>query len=270
MKSRDMARGLVTVVFVIGVAGIPLTLWGEQKPDTSKSGTAGNGTVETAQAEQNKKTVKPQVKATYRPPSVGAPGGRIGGGTRGENQTFLLSVLAPDHTGLTSQTQPAFYWFLNKPITTGIVFTLRDNEQIKPLVEAELRPPFQAGIHQVKLGDFNVELQPGKAYRWYVSLVVDPERRSKDVLAGGFIERVDLPADAASTLARTESSDRGRVYAEAGYWYDAIATLSEQINTAPPDSTLRVQRALLLQQVGLSEIAAYDLNPLTIGVQERG
>ncbi len=270
MKRERVTIGVMAVVFIVGVGGVPLTLWGEQKPDASTSGSAGNGTVETAQAEKEKKSVKPQVKATYRPPSVGAPGGRIGGGTRGDNQTFLLSVLAPDHTGLTSRTQPIFYWFLNKPITTGIVFTLRDNEEIKPLVEAELRAPFEPGIHHVKLGDFGVQLQSGKAYRWYVSLVVDPERRSKDVLAGGFVERVDLPAAAVSSLERAESSDRGRVYAENGYWYDAIATLSEQIEAAPPDTALRVQRALLLQQVGLSEIAAYDLNPLTIGGSEKG
>ena len=33
----------------------------------------------------------------YNPPSRGAPAGRIGGGTRGGQNVFVLSVLAPDH-----------------------------------------------------------------------------------------------------------------------------------------------------------------------------
>jgi hypothetical protein len=48
------------------------------------------------------------------------------------------------------------------------------------------------------------------------------------------------------------------VYAQHGVWYDAIAALSSQIDATPEDPTLREQRAALLDQVGLSEVAAYD------------
>src|SRR5688572_21778645 len=50
----------------------------------------------------------------YNPPPRGAPGGRVGGGTRGPGQrdVFVLSVLAPDHSGLTSSEQPSLYWFI--------------------------------------------------------------------------------------------------------------------------------------------------------------
>src|SRR5437867_13335867 len=48
----------------------------------------------------------------YKPPLRGAPGGRVGGGTRGtqERDIFVLSVLAPDHTGLTTREQPSLFW----------------------------------------------------------------------------------------------------------------------------------------------------------------
>ena len=40
----------------------------------------------------------------YKPPLRGAPGGRVGGGTRGTpRDLFVLSALAPDHSGLTVQ-----------------------------------------------------------------------------------------------------------------------------------------------------------------------
>jgi hypothetical protein len=52
------------------------------------------------------------------------------------------------------------------------------------------------------------------------------------------------------------------VYAESGVWYDAIAAVSARISAAPGDPRPRAQRAALLDQVGLSEIAAYDRSGL--------
>ena len=45
------------------------------------------------------------------------------------------------------------------------------------------------------------------------------------------------------------------VYAESGIWYDAIDELSKQIAAKP---ALRGQRAALLEQVGLNDVAAFD------------
>ena len=50
----------------------------------------------------------------YKPPQRGAPGGRVGGSSRGIGDRLLtLSVLAPDHTGLTVREQPSLYWYLS-------------------------------------------------------------------------------------------------------------------------------------------------------------
>jgi len=58
--------------------------------------------------EANDRKTETAVSApVYRPPKRGAPGGRVGGGTRGfQREVFVLSVLAPDHTGLTVSEQP--------------------------------------------------------------------------------------------------------------------------------------------------------------------
>jgi hypothetical protein len=207
-------------------------------------------------AAQGPPTASPPV---YRPPVRGAPGGRVGGGTRGTGQSFVLAVMAPDHTGLTAQDQPALYWYVTKPISTPMVFTLAD-EGVKPVVETTLTPPFHPGAQKVRLADLGVRLMPGKAYRWYVALVVDPERRSKDILAGGTIERVELSDGLAARLSRANKSEAVRLYAEAGLWYDAVSAASDLIEAAPKDAGLRAPRASLLQQVGLTEIGESDLN----------
>jgi Domain of Unknown Function (DUF928) len=196
---------------------------------------------------------------TYIPPKRGAPGGRVGGGTRGTDQTFTLSVLAPDHTGLTAEAQPTLYWYLSRSISTPMEFALIKDGVTKPLVEKVMTPPFEAGVQRLRLTDFGVQLESGKRYQWSVILVTNPKRRSKDVLAGATIERVALPEGTASKLAHAERSEAVRLYAEAGHWYDAVAVLSELIDGHPTDVALRKQRAALLQQVGLAEIADYDL-----------
>ena len=194
----------------------------------------------------------------YKPPPRGAPGGRVGGGTRGTDQTFTLSVLAPTHTGQTLQEQPVLYWYLSKSISSPIEFTLVD-DGIKPLVETQIKPPFQPGVQKVRLADYGVHLVPGKLYKWFVTLVVDPDRRSKDVLAGGAIERVASPAALAAKLPSDDKRQAAYAYAESGIWYDAIASLSDLVEAAPQDKALHQQRASLLEQAGLAEIAEYDL-----------
>jgi hypothetical protein len=86
-----------------------------------------------------------------------------------------------------------------------------------------------------------------------VAVVVDPAQRSRDIVAGGDIKRVDAPVSAAGG-----PLDLARTYAEAGLWYDLIDALSAGIAASPGDAGLREQRAALLEQVGLTEAAAHE------------
>ena len=124
-----------------------------------------------------------------------------------------------------------------------------------------MEPPFERGIHELKVSDYGVKLLPGKRYTWFVSLVVDPERRSRDILASATIERVESVEALATTIAQAGSSQAPFIYAETGLWYDAIAAISSLIDAAPGDLVLRKQRASLLDQVGLADVATYDVTP---------
>ncbi|HKC96129.1 MAG TPA: DUF928 domain-containing protein [Nitrospira sp.] len=212
-----------------------------------------------AQNEDKTKIPKQVAVPVYKPPVRGAPGGRVGGGTRTDGQTYRISVLAPSHTGQTIHEQPVLFWYLSKAMSTPIEFTLVEPGVAQPSVETVLQPPFQPGIHSVRLADFGVRLVPGKAYRWFVAFVVNSERRSKDILAGGTIERIEPSSTLMSKLAEASKTEMPYVYAEAGLWYDAILAVSDLIEAAPSESGFRKERAALLDQVGLSDIALADL-----------
>jgi hypothetical protein len=204
---------------------------------------------------QGKLQVTTVAAPLYKPPLRGAPGGRVGGGTRGaERELFVLSVLAPDHTGLTISEQPSLYWFISSLSSFPIEVTVVDPRASQPALETRIAPPIQPGVHRIRLGDHGVRLAPGVAYRWYVAVVPDVGRRSKDILAGGTIERVERPESLAARLAHAGPAELPSLYAEAGLWYDALGAISELIERAPNDPALRKQRAAMAAQVGLPEI----------------
>lgn len=194
----------------------------------------------------------------YKPPVRGAPARRVGGGTRGAEQTLpSLAVLAPDHVAYTVSAQPALYWYLSKPTAVRIELTLVDEKGTEPLIERTVSDA-KPGIHRLNLADFKVTLKPDEEYQWSVSLVPDPRERSNDVIAAGAVKRIAAAPSLASRTASASREDLPAVYAAEGIWYDAIAALSELIEARPSDPKLRLQRAALLEQAGLAEAAAYD------------
>jgi len=88
--------------------------------------------------------------------------------------------------------------------------------------------------------------------------VIDPKQRASDIIASGTIKRVQPPPTLATQLSRANPRELPFLYAQEGFWYDAIGTLSEQIDTDPADRHLREQRAALLEQVGLNTAATDD------------
>jgi hypothetical protein len=205
--------------------------------------------------DQSKKTESSAAVPVYTPPKRGAPGGRVGGGTRGfQREVFLLSVLAPDHSGFTTSEQPSLYWFISSSTSFPVELTVMDPQGVKPILETRLPAPVTAGVQRIRLSDYNVRLAPGAAYRWFVAVVPDADRRSKDIMAGGAIERVEMPEGLKAKVAQAAKSDLPSLYGEAGLWYDTVAAISELIEAAPQDQALRKQRTALLAQVGLTGI----------------
>lgn len=214
--------------------------------------------------ERSEKTVVPEdvpvpVEPVYVPPRLDAPESTVGASGRGGPSTASLSLLAPDHLALTTLGQPTLYWYLAQPSTTPIEVTLGDRTTVKPLLEIQVPLPAQAGVHALRLADHGVRLTAGVDYRWFVSIVRNPERRSEDVTVSAWIRRQAPSESLRERLAL--AAPRGReafVYAENGFWYDAIESVSARIDAAPRDSLLRAQRAALLDQVQRSDVAAWD------------
>jgi hypothetical protein len=186
----------------------------------------------------------------------------MGGGTRGDgSSTPLIAAIAPDHAGLTGSEQPVLYWYLSAPTSLPIEIIVNDETGVQPILEVRIQASSHPGLNSVRLADYGVKLNAGVNYEWSIALILDQDHRSKDVVATGSIQRI-----AVGHIIDTKPGDIGRAalpshYAGAGLWYDAIQAVSDLIDADPSNVGFRRQRATLLEQVGLTEVAKADLPP---------
>jgi hypothetical protein len=179
----------------------------------------------------------------YQPPGIGSPKHRTSGGTRG-GVAAGVELLAPaDHMGITTSAQPTLYWHLTGSAQVRVEFVLRDEKSSKPFVERTLPTPTGPGFQAVSLAELGVSLPIGVDYQWSISLVMDDERRSRDVAATAWVRRVEPSTTLAERLTQSDAAQGVFVYAENGIWYDAFRAASP------------AQRDGLLAEVGLGALA---------------
>ena len=198
---------------------------------------------------------------TPRDKNKTVPRARVGGSLRGtEGKDPEIVALVPDHVGLTVKQAPSLNWFLSKPTSLPIRFTLIDTRTVKPLHEGTIPTPSQAGVQSLDLKALGLTLEPDVQYRWYISAIRNPDSPSQDIVAGGMIERCEF----STCLVEMEvdlGCDQQSVQRNAlrGFWYDAVSCLCDLIKTNQHDPSFRRMRAALLKQVGLNGVAEWDL-----------
>jgi len=208
-------------------------------------GTAsGNQTVELPQASPGALVYKPAMR------SARAGGGRVAAAVRGEEgEAPSILALAPDHVGVTSRKQPTLYWYISKPTSGRLVFTLNDARRSQALIEADLASPREGGIQAIKLSDLNADLAPGVVYQWFVKLKADSGQPSKEARYGGSIMYEDPSPDLKKRLADAGAAGAPTLYAGEGLWYDAFAA-TWNASKADEEKSNRQQRISLLKQIG--------------------
>ena len=192
----------------------------------------------------------------YKPPLRGAPGGRVGGASRGTVKLIValptVDLIAPDgESGETTEAAPTLYYSVSGPVAFPMRLTISAPWQAAPLIETVIPSPQRAGIHRVRLARYGVRLDEGIVYTWSISAVVNPAEPSRDVVASASLLRV--AADPATEAAARSASPgaRAAVLAQAGLWYDAVAAAADA-GSADRNRAL----GTLMHQVGLAVPAA--------------
>jgi hypothetical protein len=200
----------------------------------------------------------PSSEPVYKPPSRGAPGGRVGGASRGTPIGGVplpaIDLLAPDgHAGLTTSAAPILYFFVSQPVARPTQFTISAAARADPILEVDIPAPKAAGIYSLRTADYRLRLEPGVLYTWSVSVNLDPKARSRDIVASASLMRTASDPTLEAQLRDAPLSHRVGLLAQAGLWYDAVAAAAE---TAALDRHTALDT--LMTQVGLAGPAQYD------------
>ena len=200
--------------------------------------------------------------SVYKPPIRPRPTSRTNGtGSRGcnrPNQPVSLNLLVPEgHIGQTVSARPTFLWAMTN--ANAARFTLVEQGVPTPLVDKIVQAPEMktsgSGIMALEIPADAPELSLDKEYRWTVSVLCNPNRPSDAVsFTQSFVVRVVPSAEVQSRLqAAKTSQERARIYADAGYWYDALTEFSKAASTDP---AAKQEMLSLLEQVGLKDAAS--------------
>jgi hypothetical protein len=195
----------------------------------------------------------------YQPPDRGLPGRREGGGTRGgclSRQPTLTALMPDTNYGQTTSPYPTWLWYAPAIEAEAAEFVLLDsngNEVYKATFDIANRP----GIISLTLpATSNLPpLSVGEDYHWYFSLICDLNDRSADVYTEGWIQRIEPDTALSRELATADALERPSLYAAAGVWHDAIATLADLRRLQPDAAIVSDRWENLLESVGLEDLA---------------
>jgi len=204
-------------------------------------------------------------QAQFTPPDRGLPGRREGGGTRGNGCTTSdrpLIALAPQFVvdgvlsiyGTTVTETPTLYWYVPEVSAEALELVLLDEEGNEVYV-ATLPANTTSGIVGVEVplkdnGDSH--LSPNQDYRWFFSIVCDASDRSGDILSEGWIRRIPLDDELGEQLKTVPPIQQAALLTQAGIWYDALHSTTQQRCLQPEEATLTQQWTDLLTAVELA------------------
>ncbi len=216
----------------------------------------------------------PSLAQEFEPPDRGLPGRREGGGTRGDTRGDttagtrgcltqpMIALMPTNNKGSTLAAYPTFFWYLPENPATMAEFVLLDSAN-QEIYKTLLPVSQKSGVIRLSLPtDQSVPaLEVGKTYQWYFSLICDPLDGSANPFTSGLIERIAPDAELTQALAAATPEQQARIYAEAGLWYEAVATLAKLREQEPNNVALLNAWQTLLQSVGLEQVANQPLLP---------
>jgi hypothetical protein len=173
------------------------------------------------------------------------------GAVRGRGGASVASQ-APDHVGLTLSSAPTLWWTLDARTEFPIQVTIVDDEAIEPLLRVDLIGPHAAGLHSIALAEHGVELEPNLEYRWFVTMVLDPDRPSRNPVSGGTIRVVSEADSRRDASQASATAEQGHVLARLGLWYDAYDFFAA-LSAAHPEVDSLARHRERMMELGRTE-----------------
>ncbi len=212
----------------------------------------------------------------YKPQPRGIPSVRVSGGTRSPGGMAcisdpqapqLTSIFPDDDLGYTTDRYPAFQWYMPNNNASHVEFHLyevvnEDEGIYEPIYQTIFVPNPTAGIATLQLSQTTglAPLNTNNYYYWNVE-VYCPNELTPVMMAEGFMELLTPAPALAEELANSDAISRAAIAAENSLWFDATRALTDHLKTQPNDHQAIASWQILLESIGLENIADAPLLP---------
>jgi hypothetical protein len=190
----------------------------------------------------------------------GFPIRQVGGGTRDGHCSVkgqsLTALIPNDSVGMTTKDLPELFFYLPKTSKSQQVeFVLRDYRD--RLVYENTTSIEQNGIVKVNVPASQQlqSLETNRDYHWYLSMICDPQDRSKDMVVEGWIKRVAIAPNISQQLEQLDPLERVNLYQIANIWYDALSILVNLKSSNLNNGQVPEKWQELLGSVGLENLS---------------
>ena len=173
-----------------------------------------------------------------------------------------IAPLATEYIGFSSTDQPVLLWYISDRWNKKLIVRINECGQIKPLLNTKVEAPQAEGIYKLDLSKYNIHLKPNVDYEWLIVIESDSDEHSADIYTAAMIRYVKPSQHLYQELSHNHTNEQFRIYAQNGYWYDAISHISALIDAFPEKKENKKYRAELLKQVNLPNASAYDLGTI--------
>lgn len=195
----------------------------------------------------------------------GLPANRRDGGSRGNcitNGKDFVALVPDRSVNVTSSIASGLFFYVPQTETPKTIeFVIRTKEEDRLVHEAFVQTTGQAGIMSVAIPEYvqeNIRSTYGD-YRWYLSMICDPNQRSRDLVLEGWIEYVELDASVKHRINTSSLVEKSNLLQQEGVWYDALSILGEQKALDSETILIQAEWAKLLESIGLTELATEPL-----------
>jgi len=220
----------------------------------------------------------------FQPPAdQGAPQQSVGGSTRGpavcpqdRNAEFpgqtLTAVLPASNQGLTVSGHPTLLLYLPPTSAGEAQFILQDDsgpDEVQEIYETTFALPKHltatGGLVTIKIPESLPELEVGKTYTYYATLICSPGDSGGINYDQGFITRVEVPSQLAQAAQKNQGLSpeqslwqQAMLYAESGIWLDTVSSLLSLMEYEPDNQVLQDRWMSLMRSdaVNLDEAIA--------------
>lgn len=189
------------------------------------------------------------------PPTTPPPNRTRSGGSLGEetacttgNET-LMALIPVENPVLTAADYPTFLFYVpygSDQVQYGEFSLLVGPNETTRLYQTRFTLPSTPGIVSLSLPDLpSYALKPDTAYHWYFKLYCNGNNTTTaNLQVDGWVQRVALTPD----------RQRQIEAASPEIWYDALATLAQQLAAAPQNSDLQTRWRNLLTYINATEL----------------